>query len=92
MDIFIKKFGTLDLDLDPPTYSLGQSPKYIRFFDTFPYSYYWEVESLWDFRFLISRRKLFGSAVFDKFADWKYFPLNQHSNNLRESFHLPIYQ
>ena len=37
MDIFTKKFGTLDLDLDPPTHSLGQSPKKIRFFFyTFP--------------------------------------------------------
>ena len=27
MDIFTKKFGTLDLDLDPPTHSLGQSRK-----------------------------------------------------------------
>ena len=27
MDIFTKKFGTLDLDLDPPTHSLGQSHK-----------------------------------------------------------------
>ena len=34
MDIFTKKFGTLDLDLDPPTHSLGQSPKKIRFFFT----------------------------------------------------------
>ena len=34
MVIFTKKFGTLD----PPTHSLGQSPKKIRvFFDTFPY-------------------------------------------------------
>ena len=27
MDIFTKKFGTFDLDLYPPTHSLGQSPK-----------------------------------------------------------------